>query len=289
MESNSTIKRLGFLLDQLKEPSLEENLTAKGDLINKFWGYYKSQGRQSYHDVTKYVLENIKESKDAEGIAVIAENLKSLMKVLQQECQCTDTITYFDCKKYTDPFQCDNTHDVDGGVYNCYDYKLLYKFLFKLYDHIQLEFISWSKIRSETDKISSLNANLRKQLENAEEQQARITSKLHKVEEETKSIYMQIISILGIFAAIVIAVFGSLNVINSIATAFLQGDISAWRSVLVSSMCALFVIWVIFVLLGMVRWFRFKAEPTKFSVVSFLGINVACIVGIIVSLIHICS
>ena len=53
MESNSTIKRLGFLLDQLKEPSLEENLTAKGDLINKFWGYYISQGRPSYQDVTK--------------------------------------------------------------------------------------------------------------------------------------------------------------------------------------------------------------------------------------------
>lgn len=284
MESNSTIKGLGFLLEQLKEPSLEENPTAKGDLINKFWAYYKSQGRHSYHDVTRYVLENIKESKDAEGIAVIAENLKSLMEVLQQECQCTDTITYFDCKKYTDPFHCDNTHDVDGGVYNCYDYKLLYKFLFKLYDHIQLEFISWSEIRRETDRISSLNVSLRKQLENAEEQQLRITSKLHKVEEETKSIYMQMISILGIFAAIVIAVFGSLNVINSISTAFLQGDISVCRTVLVSSMCALFVIWIIFVLLGMVRWFRFKAEPTKFSKVSFGLINLICVAGIVASL-----
>lgn len=293
MANNTEIKKLTDLLDELGNIKLEVDASSTHQLICSFWEYYKSHGRQSYHEVTEYILKNMDRTKEGEKIPVIAGNLKMLLGVLNAECQCPEDVTHYECKKYMDLFSCEAEHEISGSVYSCDDYKQLYRYLLKLYDHIQLEFIRWSEVKKETDRLSTTYRNLRKQLKETKDQQLELEeqhwstfTQFDEVKEQTRSMYMQIISILGIFAAIVIAVFGGLNVINSISSAFLQGDITIYRTILVTSMCTLFVLWVIFTLLGMVRWFRFEASPTRVSIIAFILINIVCLLGIVYSLIQ---
>lgn len=287
------METLSQILDKLSDFSMESDDALKADILKSLWEYYQKQGRHTYHEITEYILKNMNEEKDGEAIPVITENLKSLLVEMEAKFKCSDGITYYDCKKLSPPsFDCEEKHSVDKR-YQCHEYKRLYKSLFKLYDHIRLEFIRWSEVKKETDIIDSVNKSLQNQVKENNEQQKKIeekyeniTSGVEDVKNQTKSIYMQMVSILGIFAAIVIAVFGGLSVLNSISSAFLQGEITIYKTILVASMCALFVIWVIFTLLGMVRWFRFEALPTKFSVWSFAGINVVCLAGIIFALVR---
>ena len=281
---------LSKILDRLSDIGIENNAQSRDELLDDFWAYYQAQGRHTYHEITEYILKNMNEEKEGEAILVIEENLNSLLEYLKERFSCTDEINPYDCRKYSPPFICEEEQKVDDH-YGCFDYKKLYKALFKLYDHIQLEFVRWSKVKSETNTIKSANRILKNQIEKTNEQYREINreytgiaSEFEDIKNQTHSIYMQMISILGIFAAIVIAVFGGLSVLNSISSAFLQGDITIYRTILVSSMCTLFVIWVIFSLLGMIRWFRFQASPTRFSIAGFIGINIVCLTGIIYSL-----
>lgn len=300
MANNTEIKKLTNLLDELGNIKLEVDASSTHELICSFWEYYKSHGRQSYHEVTEYILKNMNRTKEGEKIPVIAENLKMLLGVLNAECQCPKDVTHYECKKYIESFSCEAEHEINGSEYNCDDYKQLYRYLLKLYDHIQLEFIRWSEVKKETSRLRIINDNIRRQLQETKKQQGELEEQqaalerqqrgsfdeFYDIKEQIKSMYMQIISILGIFAAIVIAVFGGLNVINSISSAFLQGDITIYRTILVTSMCTLFVLWVIFTLLGMVRWFRFEAGPTIVSIIAFILINIVCLSGIVYSLIQ---
>lgn len=284
-------KKLTDLLNELVDTNLETDIEATSRIISSFWEYYKLHGRHNYHEVTEYILNNMKQVKDGEEVSVIAGNLKILIQRLEGKFECPESVMHYECKKYVDGFSCEGEHKIDNSAYGCYEYKQLYRALLKLYDHIQLEFIRWSEIKNETTRFSATHRQLKGQLQETKQQQDMLEeqcwenfTQFDEVKEQTKSIYMQMVSILGIFAAIVIAVFGGLNVIGAISSAFLQGDITIYKTILVSSMCALFVVWIIFVLLGMVRWFRFESSPTKFSVVGFISINVICLTGIVYSL-----
>lgn len=291
MADDRKAKSLAELLDELVAVDIEEKPEMVSKLLDSFWNYYKAQGRHSYHEVTEYILKNMRKKKESEAISVIAENLKKLIDVLKVECACTDEITYFDCKKEIDPFDCAKNHDVEGGFYNCYDYKKLYRFLLKLYDHIQLEFTRWIEIKKETTHLGTINSKLRKQLRETQEQQESLEeqywhtfSEFDDVREQTKSMYMQVISILGIFAAIVIAVFGGLNVISAITNAFMAGEITIYRTVFVVAISALFVFWLLFILLSLARWRIEDGLPNKFFVIAFIGISLVCIGSIIWSI-----
>ena len=116
---------------------------------------------------------------------------------MEAKFKCSDGITYYDCKKLSPPsFGCEEKHSVDKR-YQCHEYKRLYKSLFKLYDHIRLEFIRWSEVKKETDIIDSVNKSLQNQVKENNEQQKKIeekyeniTSGVEDVKNQTKSIYM---------------------------------------------------------------------------------------------------
>ena len=94
-------------MDELGNIKLEVDTSSTHQLICSFWEYYKSHGRQSYHEVTEYILKNMNRTKEGEKIPVIAGNLKMLLGVLNAECQCPEDVTHCECKKHMDLFSCE--------------------------------------------------------------------------------------------------------------------------------------------------------------------------------------
>lgn len=288
---DNTVLRISDLLDYLSDIELETNTDNYDRLKEQFVAYYESNGRHKYHEIASYILKASRKTKEGEKIQVVAYNLRAFCDYIKSELPDGDKCLLSDCNECSSRDKCGTSSEILKT-------KVLLKSLEKLYDHIQLEYMRWTEINQQNIKLERKNKELIRRAEQLKEQQNVLTDQqdeiignydymnleFEKVKDQMSSIYIQFISILGIFAAIVIAVFGGMNVMASITTAFSHGAIDLYRTILVSSMVTLFVIWVIFTLLGMVRWFKFKALPTKFTIFMFVFINIVCIGGIIWSL-----
>ena len=274
------------ILERLSDPDITANEHSIKEELRRIWDYYKDNGRHSYSEISEYVIKKFSTPKDGEIIEVIAENIEYLIGWVHIKRGCKCDVPEHRCIEKEPPnFNCAEKYKpIDLDLY-CSDYEQLYILLKKLLDHVKLEFVRTSEARIEREQYNLINTESKEELESLRSQIDYSQEVLWRLEESTKNQSLQVVSILGIFAAIVIAVFGGLNVINSISSAFLLGNITIYRTILVAAMCTLFVIWVIYALLGMVRWFRFRASPTWFSVVIFSVINVVCLAGIIFALI----
>lgn len=266
------------ILDRLSN----SDITDEKEELEYIWDYYKDNGRHSYSEISQYVLSKFSTPKDGEIIEVIADNIEYLINWvgINRDCKCG--CPEHKCMEKEPPgFKCEEKHKSEGSELYCSDYEQLYILLRKLLDHVRLEFIRTSEARNEREQYNLINKEAKGELEMLRSQIDYSQDALWRLEESTKNQSFQVVSILGIFAAIVIAVFGGLNVINSISSAFLQGDITIYRTILVVALCTLFVIWVIFTLLGMTRWFRFQASPTWYSIMIFFVITAICVIGIV--------
>lgn len=276
------------ILDALCKLDFKDNITTT---LNLIWKYYNRVKRHNYHIISQYIIKKYKKPKDEEVVSIISENLKTLINEVKEQwgsCEYHNLKAY-DCVAIDPPeYSCDGIITYEGEIGSCSDYKELYRFLLKLYDHIQMEIIRLSEIRSENERLIEINRDLKVQLEKSQKRvncvsktYHEINNKIEDVESRANNMYLQIISILGIFTAIVFAVFGGLNVINSISSAFLQGDITLYRTILVASMTILFVFLLIFSLLSLARWTSAEEGPGKFAIILCVGVSVACLVGII--------
>lgn len=83
--------------------------------------------------------------------------------------------------------------------------------IIKLYDHLNIDITRIEKQKASEDANENLDIRFRK-LENAETD---LTSKIKKAEENLEKSKLDIVAILGIFSAIVIAFFGGFNYITA--------------------------------------------------------------------------
>ena len=277
------------ILEQLSDLNYITDEESANQAAKTIFEYYSEAGRHNYNEISEYILHKFSTPSDSEAISIIADNIESLIAHIDKKMNCEADVTKYQCL-YSDIEEqgCERVHIVAVLGHGCYELKKAYVQLNKLLDHVKLEFLRTSELRAERERINSTTEQLKSELCEANEQMEYLSSNINeteskywKLEENTRNIYLQVVSILEIFAAIVIAVFGGLNVINAITSAFIQGEITVYKTVLVSAMCALFVIWVIFTLLGLIRWFRFEASPAIYSIITFIAINVICIIAII--------
>lgn len=161
---------------------------------------------------------------------------------------------------------------------------------YKLIDHIQLASFQISEIAQHSiEKHDDLMQeilqsrieleNLKKAYEdNIKETEDNIKKDLLKtkieIEKELSKVYVQFVTILGIFSAIVLSVFGGLQLITSSFQNLHK--IPAWKAVLMSSLIALAVLCMLFLLTRWVstitnRTFNYESERTLLQIITDNG------------------
>lgn len=290
----TAVNEIVQILDELCNVEFDEKDIEK--TLNAIWKYYNRVKRHNYHIVSQYIIKKYKKPKDEEIIAIISENLKMVINRVKKNwelCSCPDSKNY-ECVAIDPPeYSCQNIIEYEGEIKSCSDYKELYRFLLKLYDHIQLEIVRLSEIKQENEQLRRLNTNLRNKVTEAgnrfdyiERTFRKTERELESVKDDAKNMYLQVISILGIFAAIVFAVLGGLDVVGAITSAFVGGTITVYRAVLVASMCTLFVFWIVFGLMSLARWTNSGEGPGWLPITVFSIVTAICLIGIAYSLAH---
>lgn len=269
--------QLEKILERLNEIPAEKEKWNK-ERLEEIYSYYKANNRYYYYEITKYIIEIFKEPKDMESTAVISGNIKELMCSLKIEDACRAKVAVWECKQ-EHVLNC-NYKSADQDEMECSEKKKLYRFLFKLYDHIQLESVRLSHITDRTGIIKKEYENIKEQMHREREE---YTKEIEKDSQELKAglknVYLQIVSILGIFSAITIAVFGGMQFLS----APLKGIKSIEEQVFIVSTDMFFVFNVIFVLLWFVSKINNVSGSLKNMKAIFAIVNLACILGIIFS------
>lgn len=101
------------------------------------------------------------------------------------------------------------------------EYKDIYKQFTKLCDHLNLQIAQMSFISSNNDRISDLQSELKTSMQHLNEANISIgkaTRKLNKANKKANSLQTELISVLSIFAAIVITFSGGFTLIGSAIT-----------------------------------------------------------------------
>lgn len=141
---------------------------------------------------------------------------------------------------------------------------------YKIIDHIQLANFQIGEIsqhsRMESEKLLNEIANSKTELKNLEKEITQSKIELDKIEklgkklnnnekktteimEEFSKVYVQFVTILGIFTAIVVSVFGGLSILSGLFENL--NEVPIWKTVLVGSLVSLFVLCLLFLL---TRW-----------------------------------
>lgn len=167
------------------------------DVIRRFNDIYKEDFRHSYSEIFQVIAEAIQECPAGEENLLI-KNLGEILKTLDQE------------KRYDE-----NTK----------------RGLFKLWDHVNLETARFQYLtngpESRIKAISQKSDDLERKLNNIQES---AQSSAHQMQRE-------FVSILGIFAAIIIAFFGGMNFITSAVASMKENNVA--HVVLVTTIAAL--------------------------------------------------
>lgn len=129
------------------------------------------------------------------------------------------------------------------------DTKLKQRF-YKLIDHIQLASFQMGEIsqhfREESQKLSTDISHSQAELA-AMKDEIKVTNiQFENFSDELSKIYAQFVTILGIFTAIVISVFGGLGIVNGVFEKI--NETAVWKILLVGSMASLAVLSMLFLL-----------------------------------------
>ncbi|MCX0356120.1 hypothetical protein LI064_16545, partial [Clostridium perfringens] len=198
------------------------------DISNSLINYYNNRGRHLYSEVSAFLFE----VKD-EDYEYIFENVKKIHKNLLN----------YDC--------CNNSD---------YAEKVL-----KLEDHIKLEWIRFERLKEVQEKngielSNKIKEETRKFKEEADKFE--VESKNHKgkiknlnraykkMKDNIDGLNSQIISIIGIFSAIVITFFGGINFLESVLSSI--GEVSKYRFVLGALIVGFVMFNTIFMLLNFI-------------------------------------
>lgn len=158
--------------------------------LKEIVNYYDKYGRHQYHDISKYVNEKMKESDDS--ISYILNNIENMIMFVQYNKElCDQEIdAMIDLRKKT-------TAD---------DVELKLK---KLYDHIALE---EERIKNNAALIRSSNKEIEYNVINTFNSIA--DNFQNKVDEISNSLNANIITVVGLFSAIIFVFFGGITTLS---------------------------------------------------------------------------
>lgn len=218
------------------DKSIEDILNILKDYIDDFEGvikilteFYLVNERHRYSKVAKYINENADEDEQITQFLLL--NLDSLIRHIDKN---KDLISNeIDNIKFDTKYS-ESSFNVDKLIKN----------LEKLSDHIELE--NTRIIRFERGQEKILSNNINKFNEMQRQSQDSMKQNAEKIEEKMGN---TVISILGIFSAIIIAFFGGLNVLGNIFTYIPDSSVSIYRLIFMSCLTGLIVFNTIFMLL----------------------------------------
>lgn len=226
---NSIIKQMAESKDVFNEKQTQ-------DIVDKLCKIYEELNlRHSYSQITKIVIEYCKDEK-TELTDSLQQNLNIVLENISSNAKNTEL---FDC-------------------------------VWKLYDHINMEIYRWNHYRENTENISELTEEMKActlQLNKAQEDY-NFSSKVSKVYNEVqqikkqykdasrkliyanksaKSLHTQLVSVLGVFSAIILSFFGGFSYFTSIFSNIEKIPVS--KAILITSIIGLVMYNVIIYLL----------------------------------------
>lgn len=275
--------RVEDILEQLSCISMSDEI--KNNIISSLCVYMRNSVRHNYHDITRYVMQKYSRASESETVQMILYNIDIIIDYIIDiwHCERNDLPSTRDCIVLDHEGNCSIV--VENHGIKCSDWKKLYRFVIKLKDHIYLEFIRLSEIRNENARIEAELKSLEDTGESLKEMEKELRSSIDKALKETKNIYLQMVSILGIFTAIVISVFGGLSVISGILDGLATATPENTKGVLFSvALVIAFVIDIIFILVILVGNMQESYKPPKWISAFVLVINACCVIAVLYSI-----
>mgnify|MGYP001737528959 CR=1 FL=1 len=276
MDNNNPRISIKSILDKLTEPKLESDTNAMDEVISSIVSYYRSSLRHEYNEITKYVMKIYSSISESEANSVIIENLDLILKKINEECGCKEnTLSDRECKFIDKPMaECSNYQEKVFKELSCSECKELYRFIVKLKDHIALEFVRLTAIYKSNEELNNKLEEINKSRQTLSEIQSDIIEKVYHIEEDSKATALQMVSVLGIFATVVIAIFGGGQVIASISKGFNSiNDKQMGNILIVSGFIAIFVINLVFSILSYITYLIKDKLLNKWAIIiGFLNI-----------------
>ena len=199
------------ILDALNTPD-PETIDKRGllDEINK---YHEKHPRYHYREITNYVIE-----KDTlEEIEGISQNLEIIMQWMEavageltcplsiHECDMVSAISKSGTLSCSRQAYCESDY-VEQTNLTCAQFKETYHVIDVIYDHIQLEYVRTVLIQDHSKKLEDQYDSIEK----------KIKKRIDDLNEKERDLYLQIVTILGIFTAIVFAIFGGFGTVTGL-------------------------------------------------------------------------
>ncbi len=194
------MKELIGLLDEIARDKEFENAILDNDEDNirrisdeyfqKFKDFYSRVGRHRYSDISKHLEMQIPDAREhlLKGIKYIVESAgQNGYDKDQEDCDCAE----------------------------CYEK------INKLYDHIELEIARYSSLY----QIKLLEDEQKDRNKTIIESEERISKSVNIAEEKVKKLSEQVISILGIFAGIIVTFSFATTVVGETVTTMAKGDV----------------------------------------------------------------
>ncbi len=186
------------------------------DCARKFKELYSNNFRHNYSDFFPIIL-NISKDDNDHNLDYLSNNLESLRVCVEED--------------YTN---------------KVYAYSGLYKNLEKLCDHLNLEISRLNYYSINEDRISDVDSKTKRLNIDLKEALQEVKS----AREQTSSIQTEVIAVLSIFSAVIIAFFGGMSFIGN-ALSSMQ-DTYIFKSILIILVCGLILSNVIFLLMYLV-------------------------------------
>ena len=254
----------------------------RNEIISSLCIYMRKSVRHNYHEITRYIMKKYSSANESETVYVILDNIDAILDFIKSVWNCTNKkpVAIRDCAVLDRDGVCNEIIKNEGM--ECYEWKKLYRFVIKLKDHIFLEFIRLSEIRNENARMEEELKKLEDTGKSLEEMENELRKSIDNTTKETKNIYLQMVSILGIFTAIVITVFGGISVVSGIVDGLSMATLEEKKNVIFSITTVItFVIDIVFILLVLIgnMWSNYRAPQLIKRLV--IGINIWCILTVL--------
>ncbi len=253
------------ILEQL-ESSQDIDIEA---LIDDFMSYYKEHDRHEYHEITLHILSTFINPGDGETVNIILSNIEAIRTAVKEKCECEANDNMAVCLRAKPPlFNCGFSSEIS----KCAEYKWLYRKLNKLHDHISLEASRIGDLRKHNSELQSRITELKRKEEDLslnletvqtvisaiEEKANQTEKKVKKTERKLEDAQREYITILGIFASIVLAFTGGIAFSTSVLR--YMGDVSIYRLIGVTLIISFILINIIYILVWLIRDINNKDE-----------------------------
>lgn len=268
------------ILEQLTCVTMTDEI--RNEIISSLCIYMRKSVRHNYHEITRYIMKKYSSANESETVYVILDNIDAILDYIKSVWSCTNKnlVAIRDCTVLDRDERCNKVIKNEGM--ECYEWKKLYRFVIKLKDHIFLEFIRLSEIRNENAKIEEELKRLEDTGKSLKDMETELRKSIDNTTKETKNIYLQMVSILGIFTAIVITVFGGMSVVSGIVDGLSMATLEEKKNVIFSITTVItFVIDIVFILLVLIGNMLSNYKPPKLINILVIVMNLWCAITIL--------